>query len=676
MGGPKKHRSGANSVTAKSDRVVRNFFGLSSCVTKTHHFQKSGRTHVHSKKRQAAISPSEKLGSSRRLIKARDIQKVLRKKSQTAASKTRGNGHIYHALDCSKNEIRILKLSPGARDDPIECELIHTALDIALSYRAISYTWGGSSGKQSIILNGHGFLIGRNAFDVLQQLRSAFEPQNFWIDAICINQSDDSEKTHQVRNMRSIYSKASSVAVWLGKSQEESYLAFRMLRELYQLRGNKDFVIHLFKDATLTPAFISLAHLFARDFWNRIWVVQEIAVASRCMVHCGQDSVTWDELLEVSTTLFHLQGWNYYALKTSFNTLPAEITVNLAVGPCRVVLDPAAIDSSAPPIVRLANVVCYYQRNSCCADPRDKIYALLGIASAEKVLNPYYSSSVYDVYTKFVQQVIIETENLNILCHKIPKVNNFCLQSWTPDWWSEPTSLERALLPETGNSCSAAKGSRAKVLFIEKSKYSNVLRAKGFKFDELQACGNAACQISSPEDLLRHFDEWRSIFSATSELDIGEYRTFFNTISLGHILEKPLVMAFISSARCTISMTPNDKAFLKSWDNAIEKRISTINDAAIGAAENITAGILRTTMKGRIFFISSSGLMGMAPAEARMGDKICILLGCSTPVILRPSDDNKYYTLIGEAYIHEYMEGKGMDELDQGKHILQDFDLQ
>lgn len=249
-------------------------------------------------------------------------------------------------------------------------------------------------------------------------------------------------------------------------------------------------------------------------------------------------------------------------------------------------------------------------------------------------------------------------------------------QSWTPDWWSEPTSLEKALLLETGNSCSAAKDSRAEVLFIEKSKTSNVLRAKGLTFDGLQACGDAACQISSPEDLLRHFDEWHSIFSATKELNIGEYRTFFNTTSLSHILEKPIVVAFISSARDTISLTINDEAFLKSWDNAIEKHRSTINDAAIGAAENTTAGILRTTKKGRRFFNSSSGLVGIAPTEARIGDKICALLGCSTPLILRPSDDNKFYTLIGGAYIHEYMEGKGMDELDQGKHILQDFDLQ
>jgi hypothetical protein len=99
-----------------------------------------------------------------------------------------------------------------------------------------------------------------------------------------------------------------------------------------------------------------------------------------------------------------------------------------------------------------------------------------------------------------------------------------------------------------------------------------------------------------------------------------------------------------------------------------------INDDAF-AAEG--AGIvvdLSKAMSGRKFFIFA-GLMGMAPAEAQAGDAICILLGCSCPVMLRPYNHGEFYTLIGEAYMEGYMTGKGMDELEDGKYVLKDFEI-
>jgi hypothetical protein len=599
-----------------------------------------------------------------------------RKDFARAVTRTaRGNGHVYQALNYEKNEIRILRLGPGAGEVPIKCNLIHTSLDNPLPYCAISYAWGKSLDRKSIVLNGQSVSIGRNAYDVLSELRSPSDYENFWIDAICIKQSDNHEKNHQVRNMRSIYSKACSVVVWLGRSQNASQLAFPLVRALYQLRGDDQAVIRMFKDAALTGSFTALSHLFRREFWGRIWVVQEIAAACHCTVYCGANSISWTELLEVSETLFRLQGWNYYARETSLSASPAEITMNLAVGPCRTVLHQAGIYATASPIMRLASAVCYYQRYSSCTDPRDKIYALLGITSAEDVFQPDYSSSVYDVYTKFVQKVVMETGSLNIICHKLSRVNKFSLPSWTPDWWTETTSFDRAVLPEAGNSGSADRGRRARVSFIEKAKNSTILRAKGFQFGHVQTCGNAACQISSLGQLVRHFDEWRNIVHPTGELEVGAYRRFFRTISLDHIPEYSLLMTFISVVGHLINLTSTDRAILQRWKRIVGQGGTRIRNNNIVVAGNMIVGVLRTVMAGRRFFVSSSGLLGMAPAEAQVGDKICVLLGCSYPVILRPSEAGKYYTFIGEAYVNEYMSGKAMDELDEGKYKLQDFDL-
>ncbi|KAL7896603.1 heterokaryon incompatibility domain-containing protein [Trichoderma sp. TUCIM 5745] len=60
---------------------------------------------------------------------------------------------------------------------------------------------------------------------------------------------------------------------------------------------------------------------------------------------------------------------------------------------------------------------------------------------------------------------------------------------------------------------------------------------------------------------------------------------------------------------------------------------------------------------------SASGpksLFGLAPKEAEDGDLVCILFGCTVPVILRPIEDLGLYKLIGEAYVHGVMDGEAV----------------
>jgi hypothetical protein len=117
----------------------------------------------------------------------------------------------------------------------ITCALVHTSLDDCLPYRAILYTWGEPSDTQSIRLNGKDFMIRRNAYDVLVQLRSESEFQYFWIDAICVNQSDSSERSLQITKMRKIFSAAGSVVIWIGTSYECSEQVFALVRLLHQI---------------------------------------------------------------------------------------------------------------------------------------------------------------------------------------------------------------------------------------------------------------------------------------------------------------------------------------------------------------------------------------------------------------------------------------------------------
>ena len=55
---------------------------------------------------------------------------------------------------------------------------------------------------------------------------------------------------------------------------------------------------------------------------------------------------------------------------------------------------------------------------------------------------------------------------------------------------------------------------------------------------------------------------------------------------------------------------------------------------------------------------------GVGPSDVQSGDLVCILFGCSVPVILREHAMNTYI-LIGECYVHRKMEGEHFFGLDQ-----------
>jgi hypothetical protein len=157
------------------------------------------------------------------------------------------NTSAYLPLDPTLNEIRCITILPGSGDDPVTCEQLYTNLNedplVRISYTAISYCWGDVSDTVPIRLrcpfskdpftptgakascNSQfltiPFRVTQNLYTALLALRQAptshvREIYCFWIDALCINQSDPQEKSHQVGFMGKIYSSAESVFVWLG----------------------------------------------------------------------------------------------------------------------------------------------------------------------------------------------------------------------------------------------------------------------------------------------------------------------------------------------------------------------------------------------------------------------------------------------------------------------------
>jgi hypothetical protein len=139
--------------------------------------------------------------------------------SSEAPKNTTPYGYLF--LERESSEIRILTLLPGSWDEEIHCRLRKASLDLNPEYEALSYAWGDLLHTKHIHLDGHTIEVTSNLEVALRYLRRPSEELSLWVDALCIDQSDDSEKSHQVALMDKVYKQCSQVYIWLGHIESD-----------------------------------------------------------------------------------------------------------------------------------------------------------------------------------------------------------------------------------------------------------------------------------------------------------------------------------------------------------------------------------------------------------------------------------------------------------------------
>ena len=141
------------------------------------------------------------------------------------------------------------------------------------------------------MIDGHAFNVTANLHDALKILRPSLgsEVEPMWIDAICINQQDIAERNHQVRQMGKLYMKAGRVITWLGQADEDSDRAMEYLASFSGARSRP-------KTPPQNEALgIAIARLMSRAYWNRVWIVQEVAFgSSHSYIACGKRIIEWE----------------------------------------------------------------------------------------------------------------------------------------------------------------------------------------------------------------------------------------------------------------------------------------------------------------------------------------------------------------------------------------------
>jgi len=193
------------------------------------------------------------------------------------------SSYCYQALDPALDEIRLLRLLPYKdEDDPLQCQLFNCTLQDSgrrtHPYDALSYVWGDLVNPEFISIDKHNLPVTVNLHRALSRLRHRFLERILWVDAVCINQKDASEKMQQIQIMAKIYALASRVVVWLGDVTENSNQA---LEEICLAGGREKSSGYICPQITQQ---VVLA-LLQRPWFRRIWVRDQHFTTSIRITH-------------------------------------------------------------------------------------------------------------------------------------------------------------------------------------------------------------------------------------------------------------------------------------------------------------------------------------------------------------------------------------------------------
>jgi hypothetical protein len=228
--------------------------------------------------------------------------------------------YTYDPIDLTQPTIRLARLLRGKSND-IQCEIFQAWLnqpEDIIPYEALSYTWGSTEMTDYVNINGSYLAVTQNLYLALQYLRFKNEDRILWIDSICIDQKNNTEKGHQVRQMGDIYHRAERVVIWLGLGTYETNVIMDSMKLLEEkcINHSRNISEQARREIWLNiqPMLMSmhsdlevrqcsgLESLFGRSWFRRVWIVQEVANARAAIVVCGAKSV-WSQKRDLQTLL-------------------------------------------------------------------------------------------------------------------------------------------------------------------------------------------------------------------------------------------------------------------------------------------------------------------------------------------------------------------------------------
>lgn len=544
-------------------------------------------------------------------------------------------------------------------------------------YEALSYVWGSNENPEYIQVANklsdaspescpgsdyHGAArlpVTQNLAVALRNMRLLDKPRVMWIDAICINQQDNAEKGPQVGKMGDIYSKASQVVVWLGPAQDDSHLAMEVMRDLgSQIKMNwHDDAIESApgaSDLTLSDRSAEVPvkgelwrpiyDLLTRPWFDRLWVRQEVYLATSAVVLCGDKEVPWS---------FFRGALYCISFKPRTSPLPPDERLNILL-PTRLRLLSGLHEQTSVNLFRLRDRF----DEALCQDPRDRIFAVRSLVNPDRRAFwplPDYTRPAADIYKEvflaYLSRFLDGLENLTECeFHERSSVSGTTLAtnrgpSWVPDYSVKASGRRKW----QGGGCRIGRW--------HELVGSEVLRVLGRRIDVVQTV-----------DVIPNWNDRRPEVPFAEAVQV--YRRILPTIrapgeayphggSLAQAYAHSLVNGSIAERRSnkTGGWPPS-----KNISGLVERLMlgHPISHDEMDPGTPFGQSLHALAMfPDKRLFKGNEGYVGMAPPPVRAGDEVWAIVGCSVPMLLRRVDKDRFL-VVSDCYAAGLADAEGL----------------
>lgn len=611
-----------------------------------------------------------------------------------------------------KGEIRLLQLVPG---DPgplgsiIYASLKHYDIQAPPSYIALSYVWGQEPPLHRIMIDNLTVFVRPNLFHALQRIRHREKPLLIWVDSLCINQLDDKERTDQVQQMAPIYQNAANVHIWLGEEDAMTKSAFEVVEEIHQ--DSFDWTDGWWDRFSI----VSLGRLLHRTWFRRGWVIQEAAHARSSLLCCGIYQIQMDKFTKVVAgvrrrirrVLRHAShpGGEFPSTQVAddFESSPGMRFINLI----------RDLESTEAGSESRLDVLVGKTAYSETTDQRDAIYALLSLASdvnasssSPTTIVPDYGRKVLDVFADFFLHCCKATGSLDILVRPwapLSPAPNISIgigaeidrldESKNPTWirsrhdfpcgdpargWTHRLHADHLVWLAQLEPYSAHGKTNALVSVgvNDWGNYDGSLFARGVVLCRIEGMSSRMAEALISPECVQILEQRDSDGNGLSLIDQYSVLCANRQADGANVSERYLdAFDYLVGTGMFIGDSSSPPPFTTTRGSSIDIDERFNPDTLPEHVREYLQVVKRTVWNRRVFVGSVDSplttdkrrVRGLLPRSAHCDDLVCVLFGCSVPVVLREMNNAEggagaCWQFIGEAYVHDYMDGQAFKE--------------